>query len=213
MATWDYIQKHVIVGNAGCGKSSLLVRLTDHTFLAQTDPTIGVEFGSKLITLPNGKVVKTHAWDTAGQESFRSITRSYYRGAEGALLCFDVTHRSSWTAIPTWLEDLRQYCEENAVITLCGNKVDLCEDGDNDKRQVSKEEAEEYAEREGLQYIETSAKSGLNVEDAFAATATLIHERIESNKLKSSNTRKGGVSFPSVNNLAQQTGDKVSGCC
>lgn len=160
-SSWDYIQKHVIVGNSGCGKSSLLVRLTDKTFLANTDPTIGVEFGSKLITLPkSGKVVKTHAWDTAGQESFRSITRSYYRGAEGALLCFDVTHRSSWKAVPQWLEDLKNYAEEGVVVTLIGNKIDLVTGGDDESnakkgknREVTKEEAEEWAAENGLQYI------------------------------------------------------------
>ncbi|KAH8913682.1 hypothetical protein BT69DRAFT_1194085, partial [Atractiella rhizophila] len=89
------IQKFVIIGESACGKSSILVQLTDKRFLGNSDPTIGVEFGSRLIPLPppSTKVIKLQIWDTAGQESFRSITRSYYRGASGALLVFDVTRR------------------------------------------------------------------------------------------------------------------------
>jgi len=210
MASWDYIQKHVIVGNAGTGKSCLLVRLTDHTFFSGSEPTIGVEFGSSLIELPNGKVVKTHAWDTAGQEAFRSITKSYYRGAEGALLCFDLTHRSSWLAVPQWLEDLLEYAEEGVVITLVGTKSDLITD--STPRDVSLEEIQAFAKLHGnLQYIETSSKTGDNVEEAFKATATLIHQRIEENKLRRP-AKSSGSSFP---NLAQSTADSLSGkgCC
>nr|CDI52995.1 related to YPT31-GTP-binding protein of the rab family [Melanopsichium pennsylvanicum 4] len=93
---WDYILKFILIGDSCVGKSSLLVRLTDDRFLIDPDPTIGVEFGSHLIQLDNGETVKVQVWDTAGSESFRSITRSYYRGAAGALLVYDVTHRPSF---------------------------------------------------------------------------------------------------------------------
>lgn len=201
----------MVVGNAGTGKSCLLVRLTDSTFLGQSEPTIGVEFGSKLITLPNGQVVKTHAWDTAGQEAFRSITKSYYRGAEGALLCFDLTHRSSWLAVPQWYQDLLDHAEEGVVVTLVGTKADLVDSGQK-PREVTREEVEAWAKDNGeLQYLETSAKSGQNVEEAFAATATMIHTRIEANKLRRPPGR-GGSSFPS---LMQSSADGLSkrGCC
>lgn len=93
---WHYVLKFIITGDSAVGKSSLLVRLTDQRFLANPDPTLGVEFGSKLITIPEeNKVVKLQCWDTAGTESFRSITRSYYRGAAGCLLVYDVTSRQS----------------------------------------------------------------------------------------------------------------------
>lgn len=94
--TWHYVLKFIITGDAAVGKSSLLVRLTDQRFLANPDPTLGVEFGSKLIPIPDeDKIVKLQCWDTAGTESFRSITRSYYRGAAGCLLVYDVTNRKS----------------------------------------------------------------------------------------------------------------------
>ncbi|EEB89595.1 hypothetical protein MPER_12286, partial [Moniliophthora perniciosa FA553] len=92
--SWNYVFKFIITGDAAVGKSSLLVRLTDQRFLSNPDPTLGVEFGSKLLTIPEeNKVIKLQCWDTAGTESFRSITRSYYRGAAGCLLVYDVTSR------------------------------------------------------------------------------------------------------------------------
>lgn len=94
--TWHYVLKFIITGDASVGKSSLLVRLTDQRFNSNPDPTLGVEFGSKLISIPEeDKIVKLQCWDTAGTESFRSITRSYYRGAAGCLLVYDVTNRKS----------------------------------------------------------------------------------------------------------------------
>jgi Ras-related protein Rab-2A len=98
--TWHYVLKFIITGDAAVGKSSLLVRLTDQRFLTNPDPTLGVEFGSKLVSIPDDdKIVKLQCWDTAGTESFRSITRSYYRGAAGCLLVYDVTNRKSTSMI------------------------------------------------------------------------------------------------------------------
>jgi len=116
--TWHYVLKFIITGDASVGKSSLLIRLTDQRFLSNPDPTLGVEFGSKLISIPeDDKIVKLQCWDTAGTESFRSITRSYYRGAAGCLLVYDVTNRKSMslmyrsTAIIHWSDTsrLREY--------------------------------------------------------------------------------------------------------
>jgi len=179
MASFQYIQKHVIVGQAGCGKSSILVQLTDGRFLKDSEPTIGVEFGARVVDLGDNKRVKLQIWDTAGQESFRSITRSYYRGAEGALLVFDVTHRSSFAALPEWLEDLRQYCEENVQILVVGNKVDLDATDSSAKREVSSEEAREWAANNDCKYIETSAATGHNIVEAFELVARAIHELVQ----------------------------------
>jgi len=143
--TWHYVLKFIITGDASVGKSSLLVRLTDQRFLTNPDPTLGVEFGSKLISIPDDdKIVKLQCWDTAGTESFRSITRSYYRGAAGCLLVYDVTNRKSMSLIypsttiidPTrpgfvntksWLTDVREHADPHLTCILVGNKVDLCE--------------------------------------------------------------------------------------
>ncbi|KAF8699375.1 Ras protein, partial [Rhizoctonia solani] len=189
---WDYVLKFVIIGDAAVGKSSLLVRLTDQKFLSKPDPTLGVEFGSKLISLADeNKTVKLQCWDTAGTESFRSITRSYYRGAAGALLVYDVTSRASFEHTRTWLSDVREHADPNLTCILVANKVDLCVDegreGDSTPptsvksgrkhREVSRDEAEKFAREEGLLFIEASAKTGENVDRAFEeATRDILHK-------------------------------------
>lgn len=106
---------------AGVGKSCLLLQFTDKRFQPVHDLTIGVEFGARMITI-DGKQIKLQIWDTAGQEAFRSITRSYYRGAAGALLVYDITRRETFNHLTTWLEDARQHSNSNMVIMLIGNK-------------------------------------------------------------------------------------------
>lgn len=105
----------------GVGKSCLLLQFTDKRFQPVHDLTIGVEFGARMITI-DGKQIKLQIWDTAGQEAFRSITRSYYRGAAGALLVYDITRRETFNHLTTWLEDARQHSNSNMVIMLIGNK-------------------------------------------------------------------------------------------
>jgi len=127
--------------------------------VSKTDLTIGVEFGARMITIDK-KQIKLQIWDTAGQESFRSITRSYYRGAAGALLVYDITRRETFTHLTSWLEESRQHASPNMTIMLIGNKCD-----DDDKRAVSKEEGEAFAKQHGLLFLETSAKTAHNVEE------------------------------------------------
>jgi len=129
--TWDYVLKFVLIGDAAVGKSSLLVRLTDSRFLTNPDATLGVEFGSKLIHIADeDKTIKLQCWDTAGTEYFRSITRSYYRGAAGALVVYDVTSRASFEHAEDWLKDVREHADPNLTAILVANKVDLVEDED-----------------------------------------------------------------------------------
>lgn len=173
----QYLFKYIIIGDSGVGKSCLLLRFTDKRFEASHDLTIGVEFGARLITIDD-KQVKLQVWDTAGQESFRSITRSYYRGATGALLVFDVTRRETFEHLTTWLEDCKENSNMNMTILLIGNKIDLVE-----KREVSEDEARGFADKNGLLYIETSAKTAHNVEEAFLETAHAIYKKIQSGQL------------------------------
>ncbi|KAF5405293.1 Rab GTPase [Paragonimus heterotremus] len=159
--------------SGGVGKSCLLLQFTDRRFQPVYDLTIGVEFGARMINLDK-KQIKLQIWDTAGQESFRSITRSYYRGAAGALLVYDVTRRDTYDHLTTWLEDARQHASPNMVITLVGNKCDL-----ESRREVQREEGETFAQEHGLLFVETSAKTGVNVEESFVCTARTIYERLQ----------------------------------
>jgi small GTP-binding protein len=127
-----------------------------------------------MINIEN-KPIKLQIWDTAGQESFRSITRSYYRGAAGALLVYDITRRETFSHLTRWLQEARQNSHQNMVIMLIGNKSDL-----EHRRQVSKEEGEAFALENGLVFLETSAKTAANVESAFVKTAEKIFENIQS---------------------------------
>ncbi|PKS12156.1 hypothetical protein jhhlp_001454 [Lomentospora prolificans] len=263
---WDYIAKLVCIGDSGCGKSSLTIRLCEGRFSPHHDVTIGVEFGSRIVpvgpphtphappsllagvqrfddrrsfsTHPSGssgglpepaesprpaatgpqKHMKLSLWDTAGQETYKSVTRSYFRGASGALLVFDLCRKQTFLHVTDWLNDLRQIAESDIVVVLVGNKADLTigsADGEN-KREVTREEAEEWARRNGvLEYVETSAKSGENVENAFMRVAERIYQNIQAGKYDL-NDRRSGVKGPSAGgsrSVALKGPPQSSGCC
>ncbi|KAJ3415987.1 Ras- protein Rab-2A [Chytridiales sp. JEL 0842] len=138
-----------------------------------TETTIGIEFGSQIVTVRDRKV-KLQIWDTAGQESFRSISRAYYRGAIGCLLVYDMTRRDTFMHLLSWLEDVKQHGNEEIKTALIANKSDLTA-----RRQVTREEGEAFAKKNGLLYFESSAKSGENVEEAFLALATSIFDHLK----------------------------------
>ncbi|XP_015670462.1 ras-related protein Rab-2B [Protobothrops mucrosquamatus] len=149
--------------------------------MAVHDLTIGVEFGARMISIENKKI-KLQIWDTAGQESFRSITRSYYRGTAGALLVYDITRRETFNHLYAWLEDARQHSSPHMVIMLIGNKSDM-----ENRRVVQKEEGEAFAREHGMVFMETSAKTSANVEEAFLNTAKAIYRKIQQGELDISN--------------------------
>jgi len=212
--SYNYLFKYIIIGDTGVGKSCLLLQFTDKRFQPVHDLTIGVEFGARMITI-DAKQIKLQIWDTAGQESFRSITRSYYRGAAGALLVYDITRRETFNHLTCWLEDARQHSNANMTIMLIGNKSDL-----EHKRAVSTEEGEQFAKENGLIFIETSAKTAANVEEAFINTAKKIYEKILKGAFDVTNETYGiklGAQ-PPANNPGQkgepaQKQEKTEGCC
>merc|ERR1711971_410402 len=161
---YAYQFKYIIVGDSGGGKSCLLLGFTDKRFRADHDVTIGVEFGSRSVDV-GGSVVKIQIWDTAGQEAFRSITRSYYRGCTGALLVYDISRRDTFKHLQRWLEDVRTNSDGNTLITIIGNKSDLA------RREVTYQEGASFAKEHGLRFLETSARTAENVDKAFLAMA------------------------------------------
>jgi Ras-related protein Rab-2A len=200
---------------------------------------IGVEFGSRIVPVgpiapPSSSIaqspqqqpqkpqkhMKLSLWDTAGQETYKSVTRSYFRGASGALLVFDITRRDTFIHATDWLHDLRQIAEDGIVIVLVGNKSDLSA-SDEDRRAVSTSEAETWCHQNGIMaYVETSAKSGEGVEKAFLEVANRIYENIEKGRYDL-NDRRSGVKSASTGNAARAInlgmnsgpGTGKGGCC
>lgn len=211
--SYAYLFKYIIIGDTGVGKSCLLLQFTDKRFQPVHDLTIGVEFGARMITIRN-KPIKLQIWDTAGQESFRSITRSYYRGAAGALLVYDITRRETFTHLSTWLEDARQHANPNMTIMLIGNKSDLAH-----RRAVTTEEGAQFAKENGLIFLETSAKTSQNVEEAFINTAAKVYQKIEEGILDVSNESLGiKVGYGAVTGAAgsarnDSIASQRSSCC
>lgn len=130
-----------------------------------------------------GRTVKAQIWDTAGQERYRAITSAYYRGALGALLVYDVTKPTTFENVSRWLKELRDHADSNIVIMLIGNKTDL-----KHLRAVATEDAQSYAEKEGLSFIETSALEALNVEKAFQTILSEIYRIISKKSISSDQT-------------------------
>jgi len=171
--------KVVVVGSSGVGKTAVVRQLVDGKFTEEGQPTIGVEFKTYSL-LADGENIKLQIWDTAGQERFRSVSKAYFRNSTGAILVFDVTNRQSFEDLNHWHNDLTQLAQPNAYIVLVCNKCDL-----KDERQISEDEAEQFAQRHGLVRIETSAKEGTNIKEAFARLGEGIIRKEKEGKLKS----------------------------
>jgi small GTP-binding protein len=173
---YQYIFKLILIGNSGVGKSSILNRYMNKTFEESYKCTIGVDFLMKSIEI-NGKTVKLQLWDTAGQEKYKSMVASYYRGANVALVVFDITSHESFDSLPLWIENYYKNGPEQKNIILIGNKKDMIEE-----RQVTQEEAELFSQTNNMIYFETSAKDGDNIDYVFTYAAEKLVEFYSSQK-------------------------------
>ena len=156
--------KLVLLGNAGVGKSCIVLRFVRDEYNEGQETTIGAAFLTKNLFLEDCNV-KVELWDTAGQERYRSLAPMYYRGASAAIVVFDVTNRDSFEGAKSWVKELQRRGDPNVVIALAGNKADI------KGRAVEAEEAREYAAQQSLIFMDTSAKTNLNVKEIFAAIA------------------------------------------
>ncbi|KAM6951267.1 ras-related protein Rab-37-like [Aplochiton taeniatus] len=192
----DLMHKTILVGDSGVGKTSLLVQFDQGKFIPGSfSATVGIGFTNKVVTVDNFKV-KLQIWDTAGQERFRSVTHAYYRDAQALLLLYDITSKSSFDNIRAWLTEIHEYAETDVVIMLLGNKSDMASE-----RVIRRDQGEKLAREYSVPFMETSAKTGVNVDLAFMAAARelkqrsvhhfngpkfQIHQYIEAEKQKSS---------------------------
>lgn len=170
---YDHLFKLLMIGDAGVGKSSMLLRFTDDSFDEHIQSTIGVDFKVKHLDVA-GKRIKLTIWDTAGQERFRTLTSSYYRGAQGVVMVYDVTRRDSFENLEQWLKEVKLYSPNNGegvVKLLVGNKIDL-----DSERKVPREEAEAWARSQGMLFLEASAKTRTGIKQCFMEVVQKIVE-------------------------------------
>ncbi|XP_034656226.1 ras-related protein Rab-26 isoform X3 [Drosophila subobscura] len=165
--------KTILLGDSGVGKTSFLVKYNTGEFrLGSFSATVGIALTNKVVVV-DGTRVKLQIWDTAGQERFRSVTHAYYRDAHALLLLYDVTNKTTYDNIRAWLGEIREYAQEDVVIVLIGNKADCS----GSERQVKREDGERLGREHNVPFMETSAKTGLNVELAFTAVARQLKSR------------------------------------
>ena len=171
---FDYTIKTVIVGDSGVGKTCLLVRFIRDFFDDCSQPTLGVDFLSKIVETSQGRRVELQLWDTAGQELFRSVTRGYYRGSSIAFIIFDLTSRMSFQNIERWYDDIKEIAPPNVVTVLIGNKNDM-----TDNITITSEEATNFAESHHMKFFAVSAKTGENVSNAFLSSVELYDQHTD----------------------------------
>ena len=181
---YDYLYKLVLIGDSGVGKTNLMSRFVNESFSSNARSTIGIEYSIRNIEI-DGKKVRVQIWDTAGQERYRAIPSTYFRGAVGALIVYDITRYYTYESVDRWLYELQHYNGQQDVVTvLIGNKSDL-----EDRREVKTVEAQSYAEKNGLNFIEASAYESTNVERAFLDILEEIFLKSKGKKCERSNER------------------------
>jgi len=190
--------KLVLLGESAVGKSSLVLRFVKGQFHEYQESTIGAAFLTQTISIDENTIVKFEIWDTAGQERYHSLAPMYYRGAQAAIVVYDITNQESFAKAKNWIKELQRQAHPNIVIALSGNKADLAA-----KRVVEYEEAQAYAEDNGLLFMETSAKSSMNVQDIF----TVIARKLPKNE------SVGGRSRDVVNVNEEPNQQQKRACC
>jgi len=205
---YDYLFKLLLIGNSSVGKSCILLRFSDNIFNDNFLPTIGVDFKIRTFDLQS-KTIKMQIWDTAGQERFKTITSSYYRGAHGVILVYDITDRQSFKDLENWLLETEKHASEDIVKILVGNKNDL-----ESSRVVTFNEGKNFAINNGMEFIETSAKGNINIEEAFFTIARKIKEKVQKfeEKQTTDQTKKNKLNN-STKIVTDEENQKKGSCC
>ena len=197
---YDYLFKILLIGDSGVGKTCILCRFSDDSFNSSFISTIGIDFKMKTIDL-NGKKIKLQIWDTPGQERFYTITSTYYRGAMGSMLVYDITDSKSFDSIGKWLRNIYENANEDVVKMIIGNKCDM-----DDKRVIAAERGQEVARHHGIPFIETSAKTNVNVTRAFHDITLRILEKQPEKKLEPAGQpqNRANLQLPNTNSGTSQ---------
>ena len=175
----EFLYKILILGDYSVGKTSFLNRYVSNSFLSKTLSTLGVEYVLKNAKMKDGSIVKLQIWDTVGQERFRTITKSFFKGAHAIVLIFSVIDSDSFNNVRKWITQIRDSADKDVILILAGNKND-CED-----RKVDKSEAEELANEFDIKYFDCSAKTGENINKAFEELIETMVKTVDISKVSS----------------------------
>ncbi|CAH3189806.1 unnamed protein product [Porites lobata] len=169
--SYDYLFKVLLIGDPGVEKNAILFRFSDDAFKSTFLWTIGIDFKLRTIEL-HGKKIKLQMWDTAGQERYSAITTSYYRGARGIILVYDITQEKTFENISKWLRNIEEHANEDVEKMILASKCHM-----EDRRIVSRENGEQLAKEHGVPFFEVSAKKNINIEEAFYKLAEKMLEK------------------------------------
>ena len=208
---FKYIYKVIIVGDPAVGKSCILNRFLNNKFNEEYEITVGVEFGAKTILLEDGERIKLQIWDTAGQETFKSITRAYYRSAAIAILVYDITNEESFKSIENWISECRTNGNPEMTLVLAGNKIDI-----EEERMINKEKGENLAKENNMLFYETSAKNDGSISELFFNSSKIITEKIKKGEIDPANESSGvkpGTGYIFGIDQPNNTTSKKRKCC
>ena len=178
--------KLVLLGESSVGKSSLVLRFVKGQFHEFQESTIGAAFLTQTVQIDD-TTVKFEIWDTAGQERYHSLAPMYYRGAQAAIVVYDISNKETFQKAQNWIKELQRQASPNIVIALAGNKLDLAS-----KRAVTYEEAKQYADETSLLFMETSAKTAANVMEIFTSIAKKLPKTDSEQGAGMQRTRQSG---------------------
>jgi Ras-related protein Rab-2A len=202
----DSLFKLIIIGDSGVGKSCFLLQFLEGDFKEDHNVTIGVEYGAKTIQAL-GKTIKLQIWDTAGQESFRAITRSFYRNANAVILMYDLTRQETFDSLEDWLREIRLNSDQDIVVFLVANMLDLADE----EREIDTKAGEKFFQEKKLDgFTESSAKTAEHVTEVFIQLAEILEKRKE--QKKSSSPKKESQSPVMLSNQNNDGKDKKR-CC
>lgn len=199
---YNHLFRLIIIGDSGVGKTNIITRYAKNEFRLNLKATIGVEFCTKIMDI-DGNIIKIQLWDTAGQERYRSLTSTYYKSSHGILVAYDITNYDSFLHVTNWIQEIYNNVGDDIPILLIGNKLDL-----EDKRIVSSDESINLAKKYNLEFIETSAMIGTNIQSGIDTLIKNIYNLHNKKNINNNNTKINNIKIS--NTKINKSNDK---CC